>query len=425
MLFNLNEFLLSISFALDFAEMDILGNKTNHSKRVAYLSYRIGKKLGLSLYELFDLFSLAIVHDNGIHGITRDQVDPKIKLNYESAIKNDQDFQNNPSYHRVLWEGTKRHCEIGEENIANYPFHTPVKNIILYHHENYDGSGFFHKKGEEIPLMSQIIRFSDAVDNFTYLPEIDEEKEVLANFVINKKNILFSERVVDSFLSLISANGFWLDLKDEFIDVALSNMMPLITADVPLEKIFDFTKIYSRLVDSKSTFTKTHSDGLTKKATRMADYYSMDKETKYKFMIAARLHDIGKLAVSNDILDKRGPLSNIELATMKKHTYYTRISLSQIKGFEEITEWASNHHEKLDGTGYPYGFTADELDFNSRLMACLDIYQALTEERPYRESLTHKEAAMIMVDMASFNKIDGSILKDVLKVFSNNRKHTL
>lgn len=419
MIFNLNEFLLSVSFALDFAEMDILGNKSNHSKRVAYIAYRIGKALGMSDYELLDLFSLSIVHDNGINGITKDEVLQYSKSNYDSPASWNEDSIIDPSK-RILWENNKKHCIVGEENIANYPFYTPVKDVILYHHENFDGTGYFHKKGNEIPLMSQIIHFADSLDNYLYLPEVDKEKEDVINFAIINKNILFSENIVNCFVSFAYTNGFWLDLKNEFIDIVLSSMLPGISKDIPLEKIYELTKIYSNLVDSKSTFTRTHSDGLTTKAMHMADFYSMDKETKYKFMIAARLHDLGKLAISNDILDKRGPLSDVELAAMKKHTYYTRISLSHVNGFEEITEWASNHHEKLDGTGYPYGLTEKELDFNSRLMACLDIYQALTEERPYRNPLTHKEASMILKDMATFHKIDGKILADVLHVFSDS-----
>lgn len=416
--FNLNEFLLSVSFALDFVEMDILGNKSNHSKRVAYIAYRVGKNLGMSDYELLDLFSLSIVHDNGINGITKDQVIENSILSYDSTSSRNDDLLYDTSK-RILWENNKKHCIIGEENIINYPFYTPVKDVILYHHENYNGTGYFHKKGNEIPLMSQIIHFADSIDNYLYLPEADAQKQVIINFAINNKNTLFSENIVDCFLLFAYTNGFWLDLKNEFIDIALSSLLPDISTNISLEKIFEFTKIYSNLVDSKSTFTRTHSDGLTTKAMHMADFYSMDNETKYKFMIAARLHDLGKLAISNDILDKRGPLSDIELTTMKMHTYYTRISLSHVKGFEEITEWASNHHEKLDGTGYPYGLTKKELDFNSRLMACLDIYQALTEERPYRKPLTHNEASMILKDMATFNKIDGKILADVLQVFSD------
>jgi len=144
------------------------------------------------------------------------------------------------------------------------------------------------------------------------------------------------------------------------------------------------TVVFSRIVDSKSRFTRIHSQELSSRAARMPGRYGMGQEAALELRVAADLHDIGKLAVSNAMLNKPGKLEPPEMDRIQRHTYNTRKSLERIEGFESSTEWAANHHEKLDGSGYPYGKGADELDFNSRLMACLDIYQALAEERPYR-----------------------------------------
>lgn len=98
------------------------------------------------------------------------------------------------------------------------------------------------------------------------------------------------------------------------------------------------------------------------------------------------------------------------------------MSLSKISGFKEITEWAANHHEKLNGKGYPYGLTAKDLDFNSRLLGCLDIYQALTEERPYRSGMGHCEVMPILYNMANEGFIDKVIVADIDKVFGSTDK---
>ena len=90
-------------------------------------------------------------------------------------------------------------------------------------------------------------------------------------------------------------------------------------------------------------------------------------------------------------------------------------ALGKVKGFEEISEWTYNHHERLDGSGYPRGLKGDELDFNSRLLACLDIYQALGEDRPYRKAMSHEEAMSIMRQMVKDGKIDGEITEDIEK----------
>ncbi|GLC29148.1 HD-GYP domain-containing protein [Clostridium omnivorum] len=99
-------------------------------------------------------------------------------------------------------------------------------------------------------------------------------------------------------------------------------------------------------------------------------------------------------------------------------SFYTRQALQEISGFEDITEWASNHHEKLNGQGYPFGKTAEALDFNSRLIACLDIYEALTEERPYRRALSHRSAMDILNKMKEEGFIDSKITQDIDNVFN-------
>ena len=117
--------------------------------------------------------------------------------------------------------------------------------------------------------------------------------------------------------------------------------------------------------------------------------------------------------VPNEILDKRGSLNQREIEIIQAHTFYTRKALEMITGFEEIAEWAANHHEKLNGKGYPYGLDKSRLDFNSRLLACVDIYQALTEERPYRKALSHNKAVGILRNMANQGLIDASIVEDI------------
>ena len=152
----------------------------------------------------------------------------------------------------------------------------------------------------------------------------------------------------------------------------------------------------------------------------MAEFYKMNNIMLLKLLIATDLHDLGKLAVSNNILDKPSELSKEEFEEIKKHPKITKYCLQDINGFEEITKWASNHHEKLDGSGYPEGLIAKDLDFNSRLIACLDIYQALREERPYRKPMDHHKAMDLLMSMAEVGQLDHNIIDDINSVFSNN-----
>jgi HD-GYP domain-containing protein (c-di-GMP phosphodiesterase class II) len=402
MLFNLNEFLMAVSFTLDFVEMDILGATSKHGKRTAYTSLRIAKELMLNSEELHDIVALAILHDNGVS---------------EKSLHDR--FLSDDSIDVRGIERVKEHCTIGEENVRQYPFLTRVKDVIKYHHEKHDGSGLFNLKGEDIPLMSQIIHMADVIEiNFHLESTNSDMQNKVVRFINNQSNKMFSHIVVSAFNKIAEDKEFWRNLKDDYIDDALKRGTPQYSRELSFGEIRNITGVFSKIIDSKSKYTQRHSRDLSCKAGIMADYYKMDFDEKMKVIIAADLHDIGKLAVPNDILDGPNKLTSEEFDIIKKHSYFTRLALQEIKGFEDITEWASNHHEKLNGQGYPFGKKAKELDFNSKLIACLDIYQALTEERPYRRSLKHEEAIDILNKMKDDGFIDASITNDIDYVFN-------
>jgi HD-GYP domain-containing protein (c-di-GMP phosphodiesterase class II) len=402
MLFNLNEFLMAVSFTLDFVEMDILGVTSNHGKRTAHISLRIARELGLSLEELHDIVALAMLHDNGVS---------------EKSL-HDRFLKVDPANVRSL-ERVKEHCTIGEKNISQYPFLTDVKDVIKYHHENYNGTGYFNLKGEEIPLMSQIIYLADVLESNFHFENNNYDMQKRAVKLINEQsNKMFSSKLVDALNKIAEDQEFWVNLKDDYIYEALKKDTPQYSVEISFEEIRKITDVFSNIIDSKSEFTQRHSSDLSDKTAVMADYYKMDIDEKMKLIIAADLHDIGKLAVPNTILDSPNKLTDGEFDVIKKHSYFTRLALQEIKGFEDITEWASNHHEKLNGKGYPCGKTYKELDFNSRLIACLDIYEALTEERPYRRALEHREAMEILNSMKDSGFIDAGITEDIDFVFA-------
>lgn len=199
--------------------------------------------------------------------------------------------------------------------------------------------------------------------------------------------------------------------------IAIKSESPELSFNYSYKKIRKITALISDIIDSKSKFTKLHSSGLSNKARVMADFYNFSKDKKNKLLIAADLHDLGKLAVSNSILDKPGRLNDEEFTKVKAHSFYTRKALEPIDCFEEITEWAANHHEKNDGSGYPYGLKKRDLDFSSQLMAALDIYQALRENRPYRKPMTHKKSINILKNMVGAGKLNKKIVNDIDSLF--------
>lgn len=404
MLFSLNDFLRSVANTLDAIEMDIFGMPTNHSKRIAYISLKVAVELGLSSEEIFDLVSFSILHDNG------------------ASLKVLHDNLKGSSNEKLsLVESRQEHCIIGEENIRNYPFLNEHHNIIKYHHERYDGSGFFKLSGDDIPIMSQIINFSDTLDLNFDLRNVGKgsmEEASIVSFIHLQRNRYFSPIIIDAFLRIIKTEHFWNNLSDQEVDTALKKYTPPYNREFSYEQIRNITKTFSKIIDAKSRFTQQHSSGLADKFERMAVLYDINQVDTMKLLIAADLHDLGKLAINNKILDKAGSLTKEEFEEIKKHPVVTRSCLQEVKGFEDIVEWACNHHERLNGTGYPRGLAGNQIDFYSRLLGCLDIYQALREERPYRKALSHSEAMGIINRMAAENSIDGKIVRDIDHIFN-------
>lgn len=133
------------------------------------------------------------------------------------------------------------------------------------------------------------------------------------------------------------------------------------------------------------------------------------------------MHDIGKLVVSNSILEKPGNLTVNEFTEMKNHASATYYILNQIKEIPDIVEWAANHHEKLNGKGYPRELTEKELSFEDQLMACIDIYQALTEKRPYKDGMSHEKTISILLDMAEKGELNERIIHDIDTVIAKRK----
>jgi HD-GYP domain-containing protein (c-di-GMP phosphodiesterase class II) len=107
---------------------------------------------------------------------------------------------------------------------------------------------------------------------------------------------------------------------------------------------------------------------------------------------AALLHDIGKLAISNRILDKPARLTEAEFARVRQHPLFTQWILERVPGFRDLAPLAGAHHERLDGNGYPHGLAAHQLSVPMRVLAVADVYEALTSDRPYRAAMTNARA---------------------------------
>jgi len=410
MQFDFTDFLYAMSFALDAIEHEFTGATAEHGKRVAWLSVKMLEGTGLSEEELVDCVGCAILHDNAV-------------AEYLQEERNLQRTPVNP-LKKEGFDLTRfaRHAIIGERNAALLPFHTDVKNVILWHHENADGSGALGLREEQTDFRSELIHLADAVDVLYDLKTASSSVfDDIRQFVSKEAGRLFSARAAVQFQKHVSFQDI-LQLQAKGPEALLKECLPTVWYDYSDEEIKAIAEFFARIVDYKSPFTTAHSMGVANKAKTMAQYYGWSADKAIRFYFAGAMHDIGKVVVGNQILEKPGKLNEWEYSVMKDHARATLNILSDIDGFEDITEWAANHHEKLDGSGYSRGMNASQLSFEERLMACIDIYQALTEDRPYKAGLSHAKTMAIMNSMVEEGKIDGSITEDIDSVFGTEEE---
>ncbi|NQY95190.1 MAG: hypothetical protein HRT43_13585 [Campylobacteraceae bacterium] len=380
--FNLNNFLLATSLLFDKQESIFYQTKPNHGKRVAFICLKIGEKFNLDFDQMSDLCSYSLLHNNGL-------------------------FQSQQTL--------KHNCEISEENIQSLPFIAPKKNILLYQHERYNGSGTYSLTQKDIPLFSQIIAFASYIDRqFDLTNGSKKNKDEIKSFINKNSEKLFSQDLCEIFCDELSpAISFWLDLQDD------NTMLSYI-----YQTLYDYTVeiTYAELIKIINIFVKIMSptnriSSLVQKCEKMADFYHFEDKDKYTFMLGASLVDIGKMYIPLNITNKISELSEAEFEQIKNYPYFTQKVLGQVMGFKEISTWAARVQETLDGKGYPYGLDAKELSLKDRLMATLHIYNALGLEKSYRAKYEHYEAIDILKEMAYNGKLDIAIIKDINTVF--------
>jgi HD-GYP domain-containing protein (c-di-GMP phosphodiesterase class II) len=230
----------------------------------------------------------------------------------------------------------------------------------------------------------------------------------------------FDPALVDALLAISHDRAFW----DTLDEPDVSGWEPaelMLTADD--ERLDRIAEAFGRVIDAKSPFTARHSEGVAEIAAGIGGVLRFDATGLRDMRRAALLHDIGKLAVSNLILDKPGKLTGAEYALVKEHPAYSLQILERAPCFAPIAGLAANHHERIDGTGYPRGLSEDELDLPMRTLAVADVYEALTAQRPYRDAMP-VEKALDVISWELPRRLDRGVF-DALETFLGRRSDPL
>jgi HD-GYP domain-containing protein (c-di-GMP phosphodiesterase class II) len=215
--------------------------------------------------------------------------------------------------------------------------------------------------------------------------------------VVRRRGSAFDPEVVDAFLELDKDQGFWETLEQESLLESIWSMEPQTSYSlIPEGRLDDVATVFAEVIDMKSRFTATHSRGVALVAEGLAKKMGLPQEEVSKVKRAGLLHDMGKVSVPNMILDKNGKLTEREWERMRLHPYYTERILSKVELFRPLASIAGAHHEWMNGTGYFRGLRGDQIPEPSHIIAIADMFQALSEERPYRPALPTEQVLATM-----------------------------
>ena len=384
---DLTDVVIALTRALEFTKEEL----AHHHERVAYIAATIGKKFNLPDKEYETLFWASYLHDLGA-----------------GAKLVDYDLQQLDKY-------DQNHALLGYELLKDVPFFTEVAEVIKHHHTKYlDFQAEI--KNSPVAFLSQIIFVADQIDLLLSPRKLAllQRSEIKRYFTKNKK-IFFNSDIVDAFLELSEIESFWLDLTGNYVEDRLEELRPKTKLILDENQLKLLTIPFARIIDAKSPFTEKHSFHVSFLSGKIAELTGFQEE-KTLIEIAGLLHDIGKLAISSNILEKNGSLTDEEYELIKSHSYHTYYLLKKIAGFENVARWAGFHHEQPNGQGYPFRASGEALCLPSRIIALADKWVALTEKRPYRDALDPKTALEILEDMAKKEIID----KDLFQLFKNN-----
>lgn len=383
---NLGNLVLSFSDALDMAFPSLAA----HQQRVAFVASELAGQAGLDHERREKLFITGLLHDIGA-----------------LSVEEKKTIHDNDSH------PYEQHCIRGERLFQSSPWLAPSSDLVRNHHRPW--STWECPRDKPVVVDSQILYLADELER-----HIDRKSYILhqEERLLNRLRMLAGRQIdpdiVDLFCELSRREEFWLDLTSPRLFTLIEHSNTLHAVDLDIDNLMIFAKLLSRIIDFKSSFTATHSAGVSRCAALLARIAGMSESDAALMEVAGLLHDLGKLVIPNAILEKPASLTPEEMAVMRQHTYHTFSILNAIAGFRTIAEWGGYHHERLDGQGYPFKLQPDDIDLGARIMAVADLFTALAEDRPYRRGMETKEIRMLLRDEAGRGLRDARITKLLL-----------
>ena len=362
---DLNEVVLALSDALDLVGSHVV----QHGKRVAFMASECGRSLALEEIERNDLLLAAVLHDCGVSST-------RLHLRLLDA--------------GLSFEDARGHAEAGATLLGRFEPLSRVAAIVRLHHTAWDSPERL-RTDARTALLANLVFVADRVDallqahrNVDPLLRTDE----IRRWVCARSGSTFAEEAVGAFLAASAAEAFWLTLEPHHLERALrEEMRTERRRAMTFSGLMDLALVFAEIVDAKSPFTAAHSVAVARLTALLGRLAGLDETTCAHMRIAGLLHDLGKLRIPDEVLEKAAPLDSGELAAIERHAFETFQILRRVEPLREIAAWAGYHHEGLSGKGYPFHRRGEEIPLPARLLAIADVFQALAQRRPYRGPL--------------------------------------
>ncbi len=379
--------------ARSFAQaMDLLRPETDHlHQRVVYLAYNIAGEMDYSDEDRKELLYASILYDAGIVLMPERKPDQKRYTFKELAGAGLGIIGDVPDLKPV--------CEI--MRVADPEIET---DNTLFNVEKYED-------------FAEIIDLSDMVA--AMLDPKDAALNQMADICDSVSDLAgeeFSNTVVEAFLRFAEKEYVWMEVLHQ-PEICFSYFSD--SNEVTLDQAILMARLMSRIIDFRSSYTAMHSSGVAATAVRLAEIMGMSEDECKMMMVAGYLHDIGKLKVPKSVLEKNDKLTDAEFNIVKEYAYYTNLLLKDITGFEQIGRWASLHHEKLNGYGYPFRLKADDIPMGARIIAIADIFSAVAEIRAYRKGMSKEEVIKTLRDNVEDGAMSGYIVDMLINNYDN------
>jgi putative nucleotidyltransferase with HDIG domain len=415
---RLAEIMGALSHALDMTE----GQPAGHCTRCCWIGMQMGQALGFSTESLGDLYYTLLLKDLGCSSnaaricelyLADDLTFKRDFKLVDSSLNQVLGFvlshtglqaglaerfrgvlnilQNGGTISRELIE---TRCQRGAEIARQMRFSEAVAHGILDLDEHYNGGGKPQGlRGEDISPFARIALMCQVIDVFY----VSGGRNAARDEIKRRSGSWFDPIFVATFLRLSDGDEFWDTLASADLDKIVLSLEPGQTIRLADEDYLDdIAAAFARVIDAKSPFTSGHSERVALFTDLIAEEMGYDAARRRWVKRAALLHDIGKLGVSNSILDKNGKLDGVEWEAMKAHAAHSEAILEKIAVFADLARVAGAHHERLDGKGYPRGLSGDAICIDTRIISTADVFDALTADRPYRAAMPVSKALAIL-----------------------------